>query len=465
MPPVSNPDEETSDKTTKSDEKVNGVNGNSEKPSSSQSDKADKKDENTNGKAVNGEAEETPSKKAPAQDKYGQLETKTPTPTPPKVQPDKVTFLQEVKLNGINGVNGEANGNHEKKPAPAPDVYPTKLPSSPIKYAGPVTPVTKLKTVPLQETQKEAEKAKAEILEGRDVFPPESKSKILEQVHTVIPVQQLDIRSIPGDHDYKSPGKVTQTPIPSKPAPPTSLYPKPVRLEPISRSESPTPVTRKPARSISPNRSSSKERAPIPSTERLTRKDLTPRKDLVNGKTTAINGKTSPKAQSIDSKLNELSKANKISPKTIPPKTISPKISPKDKRMVKQATPASQKSTKETPKVELFKVPQYESVPTPSPMGKNKPPSEFAVKLLALCRKQDWVGVDTIIKFAEKNGLNIENDLNIHDEKSGWTPLMFCVKDNRIQLVEQLLDLGFPVNSRAIVSCVYNMYNMYNMRF
>lgn len=75
--------------------------------------------------------------------------------------------------------------------------------------------------------------------------------------------------------------------------------------------------------------------------------------------------------------------------------------------------------------------------------------NDYGYKLVALCRKGDWVGVDTVIKFILKS--NVEFDKDAASETTGWTPLMFAVRDNRIQIVEQLIDLGFNVNARAKV--------------
>lgn len=75
--------------------------------------------------------------------------------------------------------------------------------------------------------------------------------------------------------------------------------------------------------------------------------------------------------------------------------------------------------------------------------------NDYGYKLVALCRKGDWVGVDTVIKFIYKS--NVEYDKDAASETTGWTPLMFAVRENRIQIVEQLIDLQFNVNARAKV--------------
>lgn len=75
--------------------------------------------------------------------------------------------------------------------------------------------------------------------------------------------------------------------------------------------------------------------------------------------------------------------------------------------------------------------------------------SDYGHKLVALCRKGDWVGVDTVIKYINK--YKVEFDSQAASETTGWSPLMFAVRDNRIQIVEQLIDIGFSVNTRAKV--------------
>lgn len=76
--------------------------------------------------------------------------------------------------------------------------------------------------------------------------------------------------------------------------------------------------------------------------------------------------------------------------------------------------------------------------------------NDYGYKLVALCRKGDWVGVDTIIKYINK--YNVEFEKGAISETTGWSPLMFAVRDNRIQIVEQLIDLGIPINTKAKVS-------------
>ena len=78
--------------------------------------------------------------------------------------------------------------------------------------------------------------------------------------------------------------------------------------------------------------------------------------------------------------------------------------------------------------------------------------SDYGQKLVALCRKGDWVGVDTVIKYINK--YNVEFDSEAVSDNTGWSPLMFAVKDNRIQIVEQLIDIGYSVNARAKVSLI-----------
>lgn len=80
--------------------------------------------------------------------------------------------------------------------------------------------------------------------------------------------------------------------------------------------------------------------------------------------------------------------------------------------------------------------------------------NDYGYKLVALCRKGDWVGVDTIIKYINK--YNVEFEKGAISETTGWSPLMFAVRDNRIQIVEQLIDLGIPINTKAKVNNDYD---------
>lgn len=71
-----------------------------------------------------------------------------------------------------------------------------------------------------------------------------------------------------------------------------------------------------------------------------------------------------------------------------------------------------------------------------------------AEKLIILCSREEWLHVDTLLHQTEPEGF----DKNVVAQKTLWTPVMFAAKDNRINIVEKLLDYGYDINSRAMVS-------------
>ena len=386
-----------------------------------------------------------------AQNIYENLPT-----SPSKRTSDKTPgqVLQQVEVGDVinNNNKNHVDSNGERRLAPAPkDVY-GQFPASPYKYSGPETPIQPLQMVTLKETQDQVKWSK-EQPDGKR--PAKPQTKMLEQLHVSIPVEQLDINApipISPSHPPSSPPRMRPSkPTPSKPMTKTSLTPKPVHLDAIpspvptrspARSPnraapvqaSPKPVHLAPKASPTPSRSPSRERAPAPTskgdaTPRLSRKDIPQRKDAQK---TAKDTPGKPSKDRKDSKERSLSKDR------------SPASQKHRQSLRKQSSEQSQGLLDMT----------YMSEPvSTSPSfaaSRNKPPPDFSHKLIALSRKGDWVGVDTILKWAFKN--NVEPDVNAVSENSGWSPLMYAVKENRIQIVEQLLDLGYPVNLRAKVS-------------
>lgn len=68
--------------------------------------------------------------------------------------------------------------------------------------------------------------------------------------------------------------------------------------------------------------------------------------------------------------------------------------------------------------------------------------------LIQLCRRGDWLAVDNLLRFVADD----EFDLDAVAQGSGWSPVMFATKENRVNIVERLLDIGFDVNAQATVS-------------
>lgn len=65
--------------------------------------------------------------------------------------------------------------------------------------------------------------------------------------------------------------------------------------------------------------------------------------------------------------------------------------------------------------------------------------------LIQLCRRGDWLGVDTLLRLTPYEDLNLEE----RAQGTGWSPVHFATKENRVNIVERLLEIGFDVNARA----------------
>lgn len=74
------------------------------------------------------------------------------------------------------------------------------------------------------------------------------------------------------------------------------------------------------------------------------------------------------------------------------------------------------------------------------------------MRLMQLCQSGDWYGVDGHLRYFEKRiqagvTMNTEPLKDLKDEVSGWTPLMYAIKDNRVTLADRMIELGCDVNS------------------
>lgn len=67
--------------------------------------------------------------------------------------------------------------------------------------------------------------------------------------------------------------------------------------------------------------------------------------------------------------------------------------------------------------------------------------------LIQLCRRGDWLAIDNLLRFVNED----EFDLDEVAPTTGWSPVMFAAKENQVNIVDRLLDIGFDVNAQANV--------------
>nr|XP_046909522.1 uncharacterized protein LOC124490979 [Dermatophagoides farinae] len=222
------------------------------------------------------------------------------------------------------------------------------------------------------------------------------------------------------------PGKLTPSPKP------TSKSPRP------SPRESPIPgkkdITAAPDGESGDNKKTADR---MPRSEMPTRKErMQQRKAAAAAASTATTGKDGKKPTEMDGQQ--------------PPKEHGSKSSSSSSRSQsrERVGPGGRTLSREMSKDVQGRGSRKQSLLDQSPSSRTtKNISDYGHKLVALCRKGDWVGVDTIIKYINK--YNVEFDKTAVSETTGWSPLMFAVRDNRIQISEQLIDLGIPINTKA----------------
>jgi len=72
-------------------------------------------------------------------------------------------------------------------------------------------------------------------------------------------------------------------------------------------------------------------------------------------------------------------------------------------------------------------------------------PQEMAGRIILACKRGDWATVEALIKRTKTEGL----DLRLVTEHLGWNPLHFASKENRVMIVDMLIEAGYNVNSKA----------------
>ena len=85
---------------------------------------------------------------------------------------------------------------------------------------------------------------------------------------------------------------------------------------------------------------------------------------------------------------------------------------------------------------------------TPTPDDPENGREAWAARIIAACKKGDWPTVDNLAQRLAPRSI----DTALVTATHGWTPVMFATKENRVNIVERLLDIGYEVNAHAKVS-------------
>ncbi|KAK2716435.1 hypothetical protein QYM36_010851 [Artemia franciscana] len=76
----------------------------------------------------------------------------------------------------------------------------------------------------------------------------------------------------------------------------------------------------------------------------------------------------------------------------------------------------------------------------------------FIRKLLVHLTRGEWASVEAVVKMLENTG--IPRPLSeVSEEVSGFTPLMYAVRDNRLPYLEKFMELGCDINARSRDGC------------
>ncbi|GFO37183.1 ankyrin-1 [Plakobranchus ocellatus] len=76
-------------------------------------------------------------------------------------------------------------------------------------------------------------------------------------------------------------------------------------------------------------------------------------------------------------------------------------------------------------------------------------PRPAGSSILALCRRGDWLAVEKRLRSLDGKKCKQLSEL---DKGSGLSPLMLAVQDNRLSVLEAIMDTGADVNQKTPVS-------------
>lgn len=86
--------------------------------------------------------------------------------------------------------------------------------------------------------------------------------------------------------------------------------------------------------------------------------------------------------------------------------------------------------------------------PTPEP-GRRAllDPREAAARIVAACRKNDWITVDTLLKTMYPGDI----DTTIVTEANNYSPIHYAAKENRVNILMKLVEMGYNLNAKGKV--------------
>lgn len=74
--------------------------------------------------------------------------------------------------------------------------------------------------------------------------------------------------------------------------------------------------------------------------------------------------------------------------------------------------------------------------------------------LMTLCKQGEWENVYNLLNHTDKNKF----DTKIVSSGTGWTPIMFAAKENRVKVVDKLIQYGYNVNAQANVNYCLDLF-------
>lgn len=87
----------------------------------------------------------------------------------------------------------------------------------------------------------------------------------------------------------------------------------------------------------------------------------------------------------------------------------------------------------------------------PPKVHRVQPPSSTAKRVLILAQKGDWPACEQALKVLERSvaeGTEAKPLENVFDNVTGNTPLMYAAMENKIAIMERMIELGCDINAK-----------------